>query len=537
MDRINLFHIVIYLFFSFPFSLSLQSTSLVSCSFPTKLGTFDLSSLSTVRLISREDSSRGWLYLFNTCENVNSQGPCGDSSFSPAVQVTSGGCHSLGRLDQRAISPFTSESSGHNTEQIGVTVSFQGGSSCGNVARNISITVLCADVERATSAKVLESKTIGCSYIASVESRAGCPIECARDPKTGAVCGGRERGTCNSTTEGVSCVCAPGKSGKSCSDENDVDIRGHGQKQRRSMQRGDGDGSTAPVSSSLFSRGIVEVDIVACIAFLLLFFLLRHRGGGVSVIERTKRLRYAALLLLLLFVVQGYRLTSVSSELVLSTPVSYGNLQNTLQSNVQLGHPINSIKCSKSTISSDLLKDGTIPSLEMNEGNVAHVAERFKKIYEQSEWGEDGQGSGMGSSLEQTNTLRVILEMVIYRFAATSFLDTPCGSAFWWKELLPHIRENIPCFRYHGVDVAPLAIERAKALHSGDMFTTFTLGDVSRVPLPVGVDLALCRDALQHLPMSEAVRLLRNLAAARPKHVLLGSYSSEHANVKINVGE
>ena len=67
--------------------------------------------------------------------------------------------------------------------------------------------------------------------------------------------------------------------------------------------------------------------------------------------------------------------------------------------------------------------------------------------------------------------------------------------------------------------------------------STFTLGDVSRVPLPVGVDLALCRDALQHLPMSEAVRLLRNLAAARPKHVLLGSYSSERANVKINVGE
>jgi hypothetical protein len=537
MDRKNLFHIVLYLFFSFPFSLSLQSSSLVSCSFPTQIGTYDLSSLSTVRLISREDSSRGWLYLFNTCENVNTQGPCGDPSFAPAVQVTSGGCHSLGRLDQRAILPFTSESNDYNNRQIGVTVSFQGGSSCGNVARNISITVFCSDVERATNAKVLESKTIGCSYIASVESRAGCPIECARDSKTGAVCGGRERGTCNVTGQGVSCICAPGKSGKACSDVNEADNRSQGQIQRRSMSRkGDEGGLLAP-SSILFSRGIVEVDIVACTAFILLFFLLRHRGGGVSVNDRTKRLRNAALILVLLFFIQGYRLTSVSSELVLSTPVSHGNLQSTLQSNSQIGHPINSMKCRQATSSSDLLKDGTIPSLEMNEGNVAHVAERFKKIYEQSEWGEDGQGSGMGSSLEQTNTLRVILEMVIYRFAATSFLDTPCGSAFWWKELLPRIRENIPCFRYHGVDVAPLAIERAKTLHSGDAFTTFTLGDVSRVPLPVGVDLALCRDALQHLPMSEAVRLLRNLAAARPKHVLLGSYSSERANVKINVGE
>jgi SAM-dependent methyltransferase len=165
------------------------------------------------------------------------------------------------------------------------------------------------------------------------------------------------------------------------------------------------------------------------------------------------------------------------------------------------------------------------------------VAERFKTIYELIEWDEEGKGSGMGSSLEQTNTLRIILEMVIYKFAATSFLDAPCGSAFWWKDLLFRIRENIPCFRYYGVDVAPLAVERAKDLHAGDNMTSFTLGDVSRVPLPVGVDLALCRDALQHLPMIDAVRLLRNLASAKPKHVLLGSYSSEFLNVKINVGD
>jgi hypothetical protein len=168
---------------------------------------------------------------------------------------------------------------------------------------------------------------------------------------------------------------------------------------------------------------------------------------------------------------------------------------------------------------------------------TAQVFERFKTIYELSEWGEEGKGSGMGSSLEQTNSLRIILEMVIYKFAAISFLDAACSSAFWWKDLLPRIRENIPCFRYHGVDVAPLAIERAKDLHAGDDLTSFTLVDVSRVQFPVGVDLALCRDALQHLPMVESVRLLRNLAAAKPKHALLGSYSSEFFNVKINVGD
>jgi hypothetical protein len=517
---------------------SFSPTSPSACSFPTSTGTFDLSSLSTVRIISREESSRGWLYLVNTCANVDSSGTCGDMSFAPAVQVTSGECHGLGHLNQRSVFPFVSDSVNQDSSQFGITISFQGGHSCGSISRNFSITVICADVERVRNANVIESKTIACSYIASVESRVGCPVECPRDPKTGAVCGGRDRGTCNITQRGAMCICATGKIGKSCSDGNEdrvvstLSSPSHNQNEQNTA------GSN--ISTHLLTRGVFEVDVVACIAFFSLFLLLRHRSGGVNVLDRTKRIRYAVLILVLFFFIEVYRLTSLTSDRALSTPSPRSTLQNALQINNALpGHPINSMKCRNSPSSSwkDIVKLETAPSSELNEGNIAQVAERFNTIYELSEWGEEGKGSGMGSSLKQTNTLRIILEMVIYKFAATSFLDAPCGSAFWWKDLLPRIRENIPCFRYHGVDVAPLAIERAKVLHAGDDLTSFTLGDVSRVPLPVGIDLALCRDALQHLPMAEAVRLLRNLAAAKPKHVLLGSYSSEFLNVKINVGD
>jgi SAM-dependent methyltransferase len=199
------------------------------------------------------------------------------------------------------------------------------------------------------------------------------------------------------------------------------------------------------------------------------------------------------------------------------------------------GHPIGVLLCDQTGAS--ILDEKTVPGSEFNEASLAGVAGRFKEIYERSQWGAEGAGSGMGSTLEQTGTLRVIIEMLIYRYAVTSFLDAPCGSAHWWKPLLARVRENIPCFRYHGVDVAPLAIERASELHAGDGLTSFELGDVSRTPLPVGVGLALCRDAMQHLPMAEAVRLLRNLAAARPLYALLGSYSSEHANTHISVGD
>ena len=56
-----------------------------------------------------------------------------------------------------------------------------------------------------------------------------------------------------------------------------------------------------------------------------------------------------------------------------------------------------------------------------------------------------------------------------------------------------------------------LAIESAKALLERCVYNLYIGLIVSRVPLPVAVDLALCRDALQ---LSEAVRMLRNLAAA-----------------------
>lgn len=529
-------------FFLLVIHYSYETSSLLStppssaCSFPTEIGTFDLSSLSTVRILSREVLTRGWLYLVNTCANIDSSGTCGDMPFAPAVQVTSGECHGLGRLDQRTFSPFVSDFVNQDSSKFGIIVSFQGGHSCGEISRNISITIICADVERVRNANVIESKTIPCSYIASVESRVGCPVECPRDPKTGAVCGGRDRGTCNITERGVMCICATGRSGQSCSDGNEDRVVSTVSGPSSNQDEHEKGGSN--ISTHLLTRGVIKVDIVACIAFFLLFLLLRHRSGGVNVLDRTKRIRYAVVILVLFFFIEIYRLTSLTSDRVLSSPSSRSTMQSALQiNNVLSGHPINSIKCRHTLPPKDLVKLESDPSSELNEGNMAQVAERFKTIYELSEWGEEGQGSGMGSSLEQTNTLRIILEMVIYRFAVTSFLDSPCGSAFWWKELLPRIRENIPCFRYHGVDVAPLAIERAQVLHAGDDLTSFTLGDVSRVPLPVNVDLALCRDALQHLPMIEAVRLLKNLAASKPKHVLLGSYSSEFLNVKINVGD
>jgi len=126
---------------------------------------------------------------------------------------------------------------------------------------------------------------MACSYIASVESRVGCPIECPRDPKTGAVCGGRDNGTCNITQRGVMCICAAGRSGQSCSDRNENSVVSTQTSPSSNQDEHEKGGSI--IFTHLLTRGVIEVDVVACIAFFSLFLLLRHRSGGVNVLDRS----------------------------------------------------------------------------------------------------------------------------------------------------------------------------------------------------------------------------------------------------------
>jgi hypothetical protein len=185
------------------------------CAFTTPAGDFDLAPLGAVRIVSSKTASFGWTYLFSACANVDASTAAGHcSGMSPAVQATSGACYSLGSLAQRSVAPLAANSDG----RIGVTVALEGGDSCGGgVTRTISIDVVCADVTRASKASVLESTTRICVYNAAVESRAGCPLACAREPATGAVCGGKLRGACLANASGAAtCVCLSGHAGPLC---------------------------------------------------------------------------------------------------------------------------------------------------------------------------------------------------------------------------------------------------------------------------------------------------------------------------------
>ena len=73
--------------------------------------------------------------------------------------------------------------------------------------------------------------------------------------------------------------------------------------------------------------------------------------------------------------------------------------------------------------------------------------------------------------------------------------------------------------------VVPSVVAANAARYAGDEHVRFAEADLSAVSLPPGgADLILCRDALQHIPLLDAIDVLQNFARARPRVLAVGSY-------------
>jgi hypothetical protein len=156
------------------------------------------------------------------------------------------------------------------------------------------------------------------------------------------------------------------------------------------------------------------------------------------------------------------------------------------------------------------------------------IASVFSSIYSSLRWGGEGEGSGAGSSLRATASTRSLVELLVWRHRVTRLLDAPCGSAHWIPPLLARVREFAPCFVYSGLDVVEsvVAANAGKPEFAGDARVSFAVADLSAAgaALPHGFDMILCRDALQHLPLLDAIDVLENFARAAPRLLAVGSY-------------
>lgn len=155
----------------------------------------------------------------------------------------------------------------------------------------------------------------------------------------------------------------------------------------------------------------------------------------------------------------------------------------------------------------------------------------FSRIAEGNLWGSPETRSGPGSTLAETAALRDGLREWLVGSGVRSLVDLPCGDAHWVREILG----SGSLERYVGIDIVASLIETNR-LSLTSPGVSFEVGDLCEAP-PPAADAVLCRDLFIHLPLAAIHRALANLAAAKAKWLLLGSYRGVERNREILTGQ
>ena len=149
----------------------------------------------------------------------------------------------------------------------------------------------------------------------------------------------------------------------------------------------------------------------------------------------------------------------------------------------------------------------------------------FASIYKDNIW---GNGSGMGSSPEATARYRLFLSKFLRDHNIKSVLDYGCGD-WQFSKLIDWTGID-----YLGMDVVPEVIEKNQAKYSkvNVRFECVTSATV----LPQ-VDLILCKEVFQHLPIATNQDLLRKFRQAS-KMMLITNDNGTHAecNKDVSIG-
>jgi SAM-dependent methyltransferase len=125
--------------------------------------------------------------------------------------------------------------------------------------------------------------------------------------------------------------------------------------------------------------------------------------------------------------------------------------------------------------------------------------------------------------------VRKQLAEVLINLKVRSILDAGCGDFNWMKEFS---LENVD---YLGIDIVPDVIEHNNAKYASGN-TRFLCADLTNTVLPE-VDLILCREILQHLPLEDALRVIRNLCRSGSSYLLTTCYPLTTVNHDIVAGD
>jgi hypothetical protein len=153
---------------------------------------------------------------------------------------------------------------------------------------------------------------------------------------------------------------------------------------------------------------------------------------------------------------------------------------------------------------------------------------RFEYIFDTNLWGDDESRSGVGSTLPETETLRLEIPLLLRDLGARSLLDIPCGDFGWLS--LTELGVD-----YVGADIVEALVEENSRRY-GAGNRRFTRLDLTSDPLPAA-DVVLCRDCLVHLSYANIQRALDNVKRSGAKYLLTTSFPELQSNRDIQDGD
>jgi hypothetical protein len=136
----------------------------------------------------------------------------------------------------------------------------------------------------------------------------------------------------------------------------------------------------------------------------------------------------------------------------------------------------------------------------------------FSNIYENWGFGGSESRSGPGSSLEETETIRKEIRILVKERGIKTVVDIPCGDFNWMKEIVYGFE------KYTGGDIVPAIIkDNQKYANQLINFIEFDLTGDEEIP---EADLLIIRDVIGHLPLEKGKKIIENILKSKCKYLL-----------------
>ncbi|CAM9108906.1 unnamed protein product, partial [Discosporangium mesarthrocarpum] len=167
------------------------------------------------------------------------------------------------------------------------------------------------------------------------------------------------------------------------------------------------------------------------------------------------------------------------------------------------------------------------PEMDNCVGDKATRTWFFDAVYEHGVWAKNSPGhvsSGSGSTMENTEGIRMALEEFISTARIRRLLDVPCGDMTWMGSV------NLDGVEYIGADVSQVVLRRNRA-HVTDAkhgatreFIHLDLVEEG-IPSHLGqFDLILVRDLMYHQTQEDNLVVIEHLENSGAKYVMLSTY-------------